>query len=110
MIAIHGNETRGVTDAGVVTTRKLLRQGIRAVGKGKPFDRPKRYAANPVPTYNLELVTRVPPIPGEDDAALVRRFGHRVGEIIIDSADLPPGQRQKTARARVRELIAGEFS
>ena len=110
VIAIHGNETRGVTDAGVVTTRKLLRQGIRAVGKGKPFDRPRRYAANPVPTYNLELVTRVPPIPGEDDAALVRRFGHRVGEIIIDSADLPPGQRQKTARARVRELIAGEFS
>ena len=110
VIAIHGNENRAVTDTGVVTTRKLLRRGIRAVGKGKAFDTPKRYAANPVPTYNLELVTRVPPIAGQDDSALIRRFGHRVAEIIIESALLPPDQRQKTARARVRQLIAGEFS
>ncbi len=110
VIAVHGNECRGVTDEGVVMTRKLLRKGIRAVGKGKAIDAPRRYAANPVPTYNLELVTRVPPIPGQDDSALVRRFGHRVAEIIIDSAELPPGQRQETARARVRALVAGEFS
>ena len=87
-----------------------LRKGIRAVGHGKAIDVPRRYAANPVPTYNLELVTRVPLVPGQDDNALVRRFGHQVAEIIIDSAELPPGQRQESARARVRALIAGEFS
>lgn len=110
VIAVHGNETRGVTDQGVVMTRKLLRKGIRAVSHGRPIDAPRRYAANPVPTYNLELVTRVPPVPGQHDNALVRRFGHQVAEIIINSAELPPGHRQETARARVRALIAGEFS
>ena len=70
---------------------------------------PVRTNGVPVPTYNLELVSRVPKKPGTDDDEVVRRFGEGVCEIVIASADLPPGDRQETAKARIERLIAEEF-
>ena len=91
--------------------RLQIRQGIRAVEQGKPLDWPGRVDGALVPTYNLELVSRVPRKPGtDDDDEAVRRFGRRVAEIVIESGELPPGSRQETARARVETLIADEFS
>ena len=109
-VTIHANETRGVTDEGVIMARRQIRKGIRALKQGRPLDWPSRAGANPLPTYNIELVSRVPRKPGTDDDATVRRFGRRVAEIVIESGDLPPGTRQETAKARVDAMIAEEFS
>ena len=109
-VTIHANETRGVTDEGVIMARRQIRKGIRAVKQGKPLDWPSRAGADPLPTYNIELVSRVPRKPGTDDEATVRRFGRRVAEIVIESGDLPPGIRRETAKARVDAMIAEEFS
>ncbi|MDE0057208.1 MAG: hypothetical protein OXP07_03730 [Defluviicoccus sp.] len=109
-ITIHANETRGVTDEGVIMARRQIRRGIRAVKRGERLDWPARVDGAPVPTYNIELVSRVPRKPGADDEATVRRFGRRVAEIVIESGELPPGTRQETTKARVDAMIAGEFS
>jgi hypothetical protein len=109
-VAIHDNETLGVTDMGVIMCRKQIRQGIRAVAKGEPLAWPTRDNNAPTSTYNLELVSRVPPLPGIDDAETVRRFGNRVAELVIESGGLPPGKRHETAKQMVAELIAREFS
>ena len=109
-IAIHANENKGVTDEGVVMTRRQIRRAIRAVKNGERLSWPVRTNGVPVPTYNLELVSRVPKKPGTDDDEVVRRFGERVCEIVIASADLPPGVRQETAKACIERLIAEEFS
>ena len=71
---------------------------------------PARTNGKPIPTYNLELVSYVPKKLEKDDNEVVRQFGKKVCEIVIASADLPPGERQVTAKARVERLIAEEFS
>ncbi len=108
-ITVHANETRGVTDEGVVMARRQIREGIRAVARGETPSRPARGDGGPIPTYNLELVSRAPRGSG-DDAGLVERFGRRVAEIVIDSARLPSGARQEAAKARIDALIAGELA
>ena len=90
--------------------RRQIRQGIRAVAQGTPLAWPTRVDGGPVPTYNIELVSRVPRKPGTDDDEVVRRFGRRVAEIVIESGELPPGSRQETVETRVETLIADEFS
>ena len=109
-VTIHDNENLGITDIGVSMCRKQIRQGIRAVAKGEPLAWPYRGNGAPVSTYNLELVSRVPPLPGVDDTETVRWFGKRVAEVVIESGGLPPGKRHETARSLVRDLIAREFS
>jgi nitrite reductase/ring-hydroxylating ferredoxin subunit len=108
-VTIHANENRGVTDEGVIMARRQIRRGIRAVKKGERLSWPSATNGHPVPTYNLELVSRVPRKNDRDDQAVVHRFGERVSRIIIESAELPPGRRQETAKARVEQLIAEEF-
>ena len=109
-VTVHANETRGVTDEGVIMTRRQIRKGIRAVKRGKPLDWPSRAGGDLLPTYNIELVSRVPRKPGADDDEAVRRFGRRVAEIVIESGGLPPGIRQETAKSRIDAMIAAEFS
>ena len=109
-ITIHANETRGVTDEGVVLCRRQIRAGIRAVAEGRALSWPTSTGDAPLSTYNLELVTRVLARPGIDDARTVDRFGRRVAETVIESGGLPPGARQEAARARIAKLIAEEFS
>ena len=90
--------------------RRQIRAGIRAIIKGDELSWPARSNAEPVSTYNLELVARVPVKDVGDDPETVRRFGMRVAELIIESGSLAPGARQKTAREWVESLIAHEFS
>ena len=109
-IAIHANENKGTTDEGVVMTRRQIRRGIRAVKNGESLSWPARTNGRPIPTYNLELVSYVPKKLEKDDDEVVRQFGEKVCNIVIASADLPPGERQIIAKARVERLIAEEFS
>ena len=109
-VTIHANETRGVTDEGVILCRRQIRSGIRAVAGGETLSWPMPTNGAPVPTYNLELVERVPVRAGVDDDEVMRRFGTRVAEIIIESAGLPPGTRQEAAKQRIARLVAEEFS
>jgi phenylpropionate dioxygenase-like ring-hydroxylating dioxygenase large terminal subunit len=78
-IAIHALEHLASTDRGVIMVRKLLRQGIRDVKRGKD---PKGIARTPgaaVPTYSQDTVLRIPAGPDpEADRALLRDVGRKV--------------------------------
>lgn len=109
-IAVHANETLGSTDRGVSMTRRMVRQGIRAVAKGNAPERPARYADRLVPTYNSEIVMPVPEAGSRDDQETIRAFGRGVAGLLIESADLPPGERQAWVEARVRDMVARGFA
>ena len=102
-VAVHANENLASTDRGVAMVRRQVRAGIRALAEGRPLSLPQRYE-RVVPTYNAEIILAVPAAAG-DDAALVRAFGRRTGEIVIRSGELPPGERHRRIEADVREMV-----
>ncbi|HEX2565688.1 MAG TPA: aromatic ring-hydroxylating dioxygenase subunit alpha [Burkholderiales bacterium] len=108
-IALHANEHLASSDRGVATVRRQIRRGIRALQEGKPLPAPKRYPSGVVPTYNAEIVLRVPPN-GGDDTKLIQAFGRKTCEIVIATADLPPGERHREIERRVREMVGNELT
>jgi hypothetical protein len=58
-----------------------------------------------VPTYNAEIVIGVPP--AGDERKLMEAFGRKVCELIIQSGDVPPGERHRRVEQEARDLIAG---
>jgi phenylpropionate dioxygenase-like ring-hydroxylating dioxygenase large terminal subunit len=78
-IAIHALEHLASTDRGVLGVRKLLRQGIRDVKKGKDPRGVVRLPAASIPTHSQDTVLRIPPAPDPDaDRALLREVGRNV--------------------------------
>lgn len=59
-ITIHAREHLACTDRGVIMFRKLLRQGIRAVKKGKDPKGLARVSGQVIPTYAQNTVLRIP--------------------------------------------------
>lgn len=108
-IAVHDNENLASTDRGVGMIRRMIRNGIRALAQDKPMEKPIRYADGKVPTYNHVVVLKVPERAGVDDMELCHEFGRRVGQIVVDTAHEPVADRQRTAEARVRTMIATEL-
>ena len=104
-IAVHAAEHHGSTDKGVLMLRRMLRQGIKAVQQGEPFIAPRLEGREVVPTYNHEIVHRMPKPNERDDMDVLADFGHRVAEIVIASDKEPPASRQ----ARVEERIKQAF-
>ena len=78
-IAIHALEHLGHTDRGVITLRRIVRGGIRAVRAGEDPRGLVRAAGPPLRTYSGDTVVRVPPAATpEADAELLREVGRRV--------------------------------
>ncbi len=102
-IVIRKNEHLTHTDRGVALLRKQLRAGIREVQEGKSPTAPRRYGSAPTPTYNNETILKVPPIEG-DDALVIGAFGHKICSLALESAHMPPGERQAWFNRRAREL------
>jgi phenylpropionate dioxygenase-like ring-hydroxylating dioxygenase large terminal subunit len=78
-IAIHALEHLASTDRGVLGVRKLLRQGIRDVKKGKDPRGLVRAPAASIPTHSQDTVLHIPPAPDpEVDRALLQEVGRNV--------------------------------
>ncbi|SDS48268.1 aromatic ring-hydroxylating dioxygenase subunit alpha [Bradyrhizobium canariense] len=102
-ITVHRNENLSSTDKGVAQLRRQIRTGVRALQAGGLPAQPRRYGKGIVPTYNNETILRVPRLRG-DDVALIRNFGHMVCNAAIESAELPPGPRQRHVEDVVRAM------
>ncbi len=105
-VAVHAAEHLGTTDKGVLMTRRLLRQGIRAASEGKPFKRPTLNSHGVVPTYNHEIVHRLPKRSQRDDRELQAEFGRRVAEFVIETADEHPIERQGIVERKIHEAFS----
>ena len=69
LISAHAAENLGATDKGLMMLRRRLRMGIRAVQNGELPPRPDPEDAE-IPLYIQDTVLTIPPLEGEDDAAL----------------------------------------
>jgi nitrite reductase/ring-hydroxylating ferredoxin subunit len=103
------NEHLGTTDRGVVLFRRLLGQSIAAVEKGELLSLPKLYAENPVRTYCHELVFRLPSQSNIGDIKSLSAFGRRAAEMVVETDDLPPQERETVAAERIRRLLSAEL-
>ena len=104
-ITVHALETLGKTDTGVAMYRRMLRRGIRAVAAGEALPRPEKNEDGYVASMAGDVIV-VKPTSNEDDDALQRDMGHKVGEIVAGTLKNRHGDRQKEIEARVRKLIA----
>jgi nitrite reductase/ring-hydroxylating ferredoxin subunit len=104
-VTAHAAEHLGSTDKGVLMTRRFLRQGIRAVGEGTSFKRPTLNQHGVVPTYNHEIVHRLPRRNDRDDTDLLAEFGARVAQFVIESADEHPQARQAVVERKIRDAF-----
>ena len=68
--------------------RKMIRRGIRAVGRGGDPVGLSRSWHGPIATYGNDTVVQVDPAQTpEDDAALLRRIARGVGERSLNNRD-----------------------
>jgi hypothetical protein len=76
----------------------MLTQAIKAVQDGRTPDTPK-LAGSPVRTFAHTVVM---PCPAEIDLA---DFGRRAAAVFVESASLPPEERETMAADKIRRLI-----
>ena len=101
-ITVHARENLSTTDTGVAKVRTLVRRGINAVKKGKPFVSPPRRAEGLVPTYTQDTV--IPLAAQSDDDEFIHDVGAKVARIVLESANYPPERRQDEFADAVRAL------
>ena len=103
------SEHLGTTDRGVVIFRRMLARSIKAVEMGEPLTVPRRYAENPVRTYCHEMVLRLPTQSNITDPTSLGAFGRRAAEIVIETDQLAPRERERVAEQRIRRLLTTEL-
>lgn len=103
-IAIHERETWVDTDRGVGMMRKLVRDGIRAVRDGAAFTSLPAKVSGVVPTFTQDSVIKRPPLEGYDDDKVIREYGKRYGQIVIESAKVNPEDRKAYLQAELDKL------
>ncbi len=96
-IAVHALEHRVTSDRGVSKLRNLLRQRVRSHTDTGDAPMPKLNAAQQISTYCQDTVFPVGEV--EDDDSLMRTFGRRVADTVIESDDQLHENRIKTIEA-----------
>jgi hypothetical protein len=78
-IAVHALENLASTDRGVIMLRRIVRDGIRAVARGRDADGTRWPEGKTIKTFTQDIVLRVPP-PGsaEADRKLLRTTARSV--------------------------------
>ena len=89
-VANRKAEHLGTSDRGVAMLRRMLAQAIRA--------QPGQPAAGVVRTYAHSVVIRCP------ENVDLAQFGRQVAGAFIETASLPPLEREKAAEERIRRL------
>ncbi len=98
VIAVHALEHHGGSDAGVIRLRHLLRRQVRHLSDRMSPDYPPT-GPEGIATYTQDSVAPWPEnTNGLDERQLLRDSGNRVAQAIIESAELPTGQRQRLVR------------
>jgi hypothetical protein len=78
-IAVHALEHLGWSDQGVLTVRKLVREGIRAIQRGEEPRQLNAATDEVIPTFGQATVVRVPrAATPEADKALLREIGRTI--------------------------------
>jgi nitrite reductase/ring-hydroxylating ferredoxin subunit len=78
-IAVHALENLASTDRGVIMLRRIVRDGIRAVARGRDPDGARRPGGKTITTFTQDIVLRVPPAASpEADRKLLRATGRSV--------------------------------
>jgi phenylpropionate dioxygenase-like ring-hydroxylating dioxygenase large terminal subunit len=78
-IAVHALEHLASTDRGVIMLRRIVRDGIRAVARGRDPYGARRPTGKTIPTFTQDVVLRVPPAASaEADRRLLRATGRSV--------------------------------
>jgi hypothetical protein len=108
---VRSAEHMTASDKGVAMLRRQIRSGITRVVDGNSPLLPQTYGTWIVPTYNNETILKVPQrtTDGNDDGdaadqAVLRTFGEKICGVVIESAELAVGERQKTVEQKVREM------
>ena len=101
-IARHALEHLGSTDSGVAMMRKLLRENIRGEN---PIIHPQPLRETGlVPSHSFDTVLPLPTPAGRDDRDYMKEIGHRVTDIVLESASLPEAERKKYVEEHVVAL------
>ncbi len=90
-IAVHALEHRVTSDRGVSKLRGLLRDRVRAHDKTGEAPMPVLNEDSIVSTYCQDTVYPVAPV--EDDEQLMKRFGGRVADTVLESDSLTAAKR-----------------
>jgi hypothetical protein len=106
-VANRKAEHLGTTDRGVVLFRRLLMRGIKAIADGETPALPRLTLEGPVRSYVHTMTMRTPPgsTIGQGETKLLGEFGRRVARIVVETDALPPDERERVARQRVRDLL-----
>jgi nitrite reductase/ring-hydroxylating ferredoxin subunit len=93
------------TDGGVALFRRMLAREIARVERGEEPEYPKVRGAEPVRTYCYSASMKIgnAKIDGMDG---LHDFGKRVTQLVIDSADVAPEERERICEERTRALLA----
>ena len=78
-VAVHALENLASTDRGVIMLRRIVRDGIRAVARGRDPEGTRWPEGNTIKTFTQDIVLRVPPAgSAEADRRLLRTTGRSV--------------------------------
>jgi nitrite reductase/ring-hydroxylating ferredoxin subunit len=108
-MANHRNEHLATTDRGIVMFRRMLGRAIEAVRIGEVPAIPRHYPDGRMRTYTHDLVFQLPSQSNISDLAALENFGRRAAQIVVDSDDLPPLDRERMAGQRIRRLLGEEL-
>ena len=100
-IAVHALEHRVTSDRGVSKLRGLLRDRVRAHSKTGEAPMPTLNEESIVSTYCQDTV--YPVVPVEEDEKLMREFGGRIADTVLECGPLPPKRRIELIEKVCRE-------
>jgi phenylpropionate dioxygenase-like ring-hydroxylating dioxygenase large terminal subunit len=108
-VAIHERETWVSTDRGIGMMRRLVRDGIRAVRDREPHASIPLRLQGAVPTFTQDSIISRPPLDGVDDDKVIREYGKRYAQILLESASVGPGERRAYLQEKLDTLIVKEL-
>ncbi len=100
-IAVHALEHRVTSDRGVSKLRGLLRDRVRAHSKTGEAPMPTLNEESIVSTYCQDTV--YPVVPVEEDEKLMREFGGRIADTVLECGPLPSNRRIELIEKVCRE-------
>lgn len=105
-VANRKAERLGSTDIGVVLFRRMLGNAIRDTANGVVPPVPRLFGAGTTTTtFAHEVVMRIPEKADLDDPGRLAAFGHATAQAFIDTAGMPPAEREAEVRRRVEALL-----
>lgn len=103
-IVSHKAEHKMSTDAGVVKYRQSVQRAIRELKDGHEPKQPTDGLAAPIPTHSGDIVLKIPPIDGQDDAEKVKQTMHEVMKVLESNNHLRGDERDAAIKKSLQEL------